>query len=77
MYAIRSYYEMELYTPVDSTFFKTFNLRGSAEYIYELSNRINFVTTYTLDYSKPINNEAIVLHSIRPGFLFYLRNNFV
>jgi len=66
--------KVDLYTPVDSSFFKTFNLRGSAEYIYELSNKINFVTTYSLDYSKPINTEAIVLHSIRPGFLFYLEN---
>ncbi|MFH0734052.1 MAG: hypothetical protein V1773_06775 [bacterium] len=66
--------KIDIYTPVDSSFFKTFSIRGNAEYIYELSNKINFVTTYSLEYSRPINEETVVIHSIRPGFLFYLEN---
>ncbi len=66
--------KIDIYTPVDSSFFKTFTIRGNAEYIYEFSNKINFVTTYSLEYSRPENGPTLVLHSIRPGFLFYLEN---
>ncbi len=65
---------LDVLTPIDSSFFKQFSMRGSAEYIYELSNKINFVTTYSLEYLKQPNIDAIVIHSIRPGFLFYLEN---
>jgi len=66
--------KLQVFTPIDSTFFKSFTVRGNAEYIYELSNKINFVTYYMLDYSKVSSSKAIVTHSIRPGFLFYLEN---
>lgn len=65
---------LDILTPIDSTFFKQFSLRGSVEYIYELSNKINFVTIYTIDYLKQPDTDALVIQSLRPGFLFYLEN---
>ncbi len=65
---------LDILTPIDSTFFKQFSMRGSAEYIYELSNKINFVTTYSIDYLKQPNQDALVIQSLRPGFLFYIEN---
>lgn len=62
-------------SPVDSTFAKIYNYDLSIDYIYELSNRINFVTDYTLRVNKPIADISRVSNLVNVSFLFYIENN--
>ncbi len=63
----------ELYTPMDSSFFKNFAARLSFDYIYELSNRINFILGYTLDADAAA--ASVVSHFIDASFLYYVESN--
>ncbi len=63
----------ELYTPMDSTFFKHFAARLTLDYIYELSNRINFILGYTLDADAAAI--SVVTHFIDASFLYYVESN--
>jgi len=63
----------ELYTPMDSTFFKNFAARLTFDYIYELSNRINFILGYTLD--ADATTTSVVTHFIDASFLYYVESN--
>jgi hypothetical protein len=49
-------------TPVDTLFFRDIRIQLGGDYIYELSNRINFVTGYRLDYLKPKNTVDYAVH---------------
>jgi len=62
-------------TPVDSSFFKGFTVTGEADYLYELSNKINFTAQYNLTYLKPVNVDGISTQALTAGFLFYIENN--
>jgi hypothetical protein len=67
--------KIKVNTPVDSSFFKRVIVTAHADYLYELSNRINFTATYDLIYDKPENLDAIKTHTVTAGFLFYIENN--
>lgn len=63
------------YTPLDSLFFKDVTMNINADYIYELSNRINFVTGYRMDIRKPNSTQdSWTDHSLVSSFVFYLEN---
>lgn len=62
-------------TPVDSNFFKRVILTAGADYVYELSNRINFQADYSLGYDKIPSVDAVYSHALNAGFLFYIENN--
>lgn len=66
---------VQINTPMDSSFFKGYNVKGEVDYLYELSNRINFTTVYNLQYSKQPNIDAVTTHSLSANFLFYIENN--
>ena len=61
-------------TPVDSTFFKQVATAAGINYLYELSNRINFVAGYNLHYIIPPAGKSYVDHNLTASFVFYLEN---
>ena len=64
-----------VYTPMDSSFFKQVTAVAALNYIYELSNRINFITGYSLNYFKPSVGDGYADHNINASFVFYLENS--
>ncbi len=65
---------VEAGTPIDSNFFKQTDVRAGADFIYELSNRINWVSGYRLGMLKQPNVDAVLTHTLTSSFLFYLEN---
>lgn len=61
-------------TPVDSAFFKQVVTTVGINYLYELSNRINFVAGYTLNYVAPVAGNSYADHNLTASFVFYLEN---
>ena len=61
-------------TPVDSTFFKQVVVAVGINYIYEFSNKINFVAGYTLNYITPMDGKSYADHNLTGSFVFYLEN---
>jgi hypothetical protein len=61
-------------TPVDSTFFKQVGIVAGINYLYEFSNKINFIAGYTLNYTKPVAGNSYADHTITGAFVFYLEN---
>lgn len=62
-------------TPVDSNFFKETKAGADADFIYELSNRINWLTTYELALTKlPNKDDDEISHTLISSFIFYLEN---
>jgi hypothetical protein len=61
-------------TPVDSTFFKQVITVAGINYLYELSNRINFVAGYNLNYITPPAGKSYADHNLTASFVFYLEN---
>jgi hypothetical protein len=61
-------------TPVDSTFFKKVGIVAGINYLYEFSNKINFIAGYTLNYTKPVTGNSYADHAITGAFVFYLEN---
>lgn len=52
-----------------------YGITSVTDYIYELTNRIDFITGYQLQYDQPAGDvDAIDGHSIRTGFIFYIEN---
>lgn len=62
-------------TPMNENFFKDYFARANADFIYELSNRINFVASYRFDYIKQLVFDAYTKHNVNTSFVFYLENN--
>ncbi len=63
----------ELFTPLDSAFAQHFDTRFALDYIYELSNRINFVLGYTLELKA--DNATVATHLLDAAFLYYVESN--
>ncbi|MBZ0200617.1 MAG: hypothetical protein K8H86_12170 [Ignavibacteriaceae bacterium] len=63
------------YTPLDSVFFKEVTVEAGFDFIYELSNRINFVSGYRYGLVKPSIGDAISEHNLNASFWYYLENN--
>ncbi|MFH1501850.1 MAG: hypothetical protein ABIG03_02255 [Candidatus Eisenbacteria bacterium] len=54
---------------------EAYGITSVTDYIYEVSNRIDFMGSYQLQYDKASADEdAIDGHSIRAGFIFYIEN---
>ena len=66
---------VEANTPVDSNFFKRVDVKGHIDYLYELSNRINFTSNYSVLYQKVPNIDALTTHQLNASFLFYIENS--
>jgi hypothetical protein len=65
----------EIFTPMDSMFVKKVNSNLGLDFIYELSNRINFVANYKLNASKPYGvTNFTINHIFSTSFLYYLEN---
>jgi len=63
------------FTPLDSVFFKDVTVQTGVDFIYELSNRINFVSGYRYGLVKPAIGSAISEHNFNASFWYYLENN--
>lgn len=64
-----------VYTPLDSVFFKEVNFEAGVDFIYELSNRVNFVSGYRYGLTKPSNAKGVGEHNFNASFWYYLENN--
>ena len=62
------------FSPMDSTFFSDLTVEAGIDYIYELSNKINWVNSYRMDYINNTNTDAYLIHNLTSSFLFYLEN---
>jgi hypothetical protein len=65
----------EIFTPLDSAAFDQIRARIGADFIFELSNRINFVTGYRFGLFKPAEGEIRREHNLSASFWYYLENN--
>ncbi len=66
---------LEVFTPIDSSFFKKVETRAGVDFIYELGSRINFVAGYRFSMDKPIEGEVSKSHNLNASFWYYLENN--
>ncbi len=65
----------EIFSPMDSLFFREINLNFGVDFIYELSNRINFVANYKSKTVKPYGQPKLIVdHVFTTSFLYYLEN---
>jgi hypothetical protein len=64
-----------VFTPLDTSFAKSITTDIGADFIYELSNKINFVTNYSIITSKLQDRDAVFTHRLSSSFWFYLENN--
>ncbi|MBM4176079.1 MAG: hypothetical protein FJ213_07890 [Ignavibacteria bacterium] len=64
----------EIYSPLDSLFAKQITSNIGFDFIYELSNRINLVTSYKLGLQKPSSGTTEATNIFNTAFLFYLEN---
>lgn len=64
-----------VFTPMDSSFAKRVTSSLGVDFIYELSNKINFVTNYKVEILKPDGREAVFTNNLGSSFWFYLENN--
>lgn len=65
----------EVFTPIDSAAFDQVRARLGIDFIYELSNRINFVTGYRFGLFKPIEGSVSREHNLTASFWYYIENN--
>lgn len=66
---------IEIYTPMDSLLAKKIDSNLGMDFIYELSNRINFVANYRFNLSKqPLTPEITTKNLFTTSFLYYLEN---
>lgn len=64
----------EIYSPLDSQFVKQISSNIGLDFIYELSNRINLITSYKVGIFKPNIGATEVTNLFNTAFLFYLEN---
>jgi len=65
----------ETFTPMDSMFFRKVTTNLSVDFIYELSNRINFVANYRIVSKKEYQQSKFIIdHIFQTSFLYYLEN---
>jgi len=65
----------EIFTPLDSAAFDQVRARIGADFIYELSNRVNFVASYRFGLYKPAEGDMDREHTFSASFWYYLENN--
>lgn len=65
----------EIFSPMDETFAKEVTMAASVDFIYELSNRINFVGTYRYDLYNPYKGRTRNDNRLNGTFLFYIENS--
>jgi hypothetical protein len=65
----------EVFTPVDTAFAKRITTSANVDFIYELSNRINFLASYRLQVFKSYYQKPKSDNILSTSFLFYIENN--
>ncbi|NCQ17927.1 MAG: hypothetical protein COZ80_01275 [Ignavibacteria bacterium CG_4_8_14_3_um_filter_37_9] len=68
-------FKIDVLSPLDSLFFKKYTVRSNLDFIYELSNRVNFVSGYRFDFVKQPGIVAEPIHNLDAAFLYYIENN--
>lgn len=65
----------ESFTPMDSMFFQQITTNLGVDFIYELSNRINFVANYRISTVKLYQQTRVTVnHVFQTSLLYYLEN---
>ncbi|MGE5401507.1 MAG: hypothetical protein ACM3S2_13985 [Ignavibacteriales bacterium] len=67
--------EAGVFTPIDTAFAKEVTANSGFDFIYELSNRINFLAGYRFGIFKPQSGHTLVNNLVNASFLFYIENN--
>lgn len=65
----------EISTPIDTVFVRQIRADFGVDFLYELSNRINFLAGYRFVVFKPQIKTAYIDHVINVSFLYYVENN--
>lgn len=65
----------EIFTPTDTEFAKELNASAGVDFIYEMSNRINFVGGYRFGFFRPSIGPNRNDNQLSASFLFYIENN--
>ena len=68
-------FKIVITSPLDSLYFKKYTVSANLDFIYELSNRINFLAKYTFDYEKQPGFVIKPLHTLDASFGYYVENN--
>jgi len=68
-------FKIDVFSPLDSLYLKKYTVRANLDFIYELSNRINFVSSYKFDFVKQPGLIAEPVHIIDTAFWYYIENN--
>jgi len=68
-------FKIDVLSPLDSLYFKKYTVRANLDFIYELSNRVNFVSGYKFDFVKQPGIVAEPVHNLDAAFLYYVENN--
>jgi len=68
-------FKIDVFSPLDSLYFKKYTIRSNLDFIYELSNRINFVSSYKFDFVKQPGLQAEPVHNLDAAFWYYIENN--
>lgn len=64
-----------IFTPIDTSFGKRIDANSEIDFIYELSNRVNFLASYRLGLFKDPANIVKANNLFSASFLFYIENN--
>jgi len=65
----------EISSPMNESFGKEIKSSARLNFIYELKNRINFITDYKLDYINLAKESSALNNLVSVSFLFYIENN--
>jgi len=68
-------FKIDVLSPLDTLYFKKYTVRANLDFIYELSNRINFVSGYKFDLVKHPGIKSAPVHNLDAAFLYYVENN--
>lgn len=63
------------FSPIDSAFAKRITANTSLDFIFELSNRINFLASHRLVLFKATDQKSEIDNVLSASFLFYIENN--
>ena len=66
--------DFKLDTPFNDDFRREYNVRQNVEFIYEITNRIAFVTSNTLDINKKRDEDARFRYTSNISFTFFVEN---
>jgi hypothetical protein len=66
---------LDIYTPMDSAFMNNVQTQLSANFIFELNNRVNLVSGYQFNLIKDSEQKATISNNLTLSFWYYIENS--